>query len=232
PGDSRARRWYGFVSRYSFWYGAKGAASDELWDQLKRGTLILLYHAFGTDGERASRYVVPSRRFAGQMKLLSRLGYNVLSLNEYLEHRREHRLPPPRSVVITMDDGYRDNETVAGPILDRYGYSATVFLVTSPAKGWSQREPALAERAVLGLDQARRLHGGALRFGAHTRTHPDLTKLDATAAENEIAGSKRELERVLKTTVSAFAYPYGELNDETRRIVKEAGFAGACGVKP
>ena len=64
------------------------------------------------------------------MRWLAGRGYRILSLEEYVRCRQEHRLPPPRSVVITFDDGYADNASIAAPILAKHRFPATIFLVT------------------------------------------------------------------------------------------------------
>jgi peptidoglycan/xylan/chitin deacetylase (PgdA/CDA1 family) len=230
-----ARRWFPFIHSYSYWRGVRGAIDDpELWRRLKRGTLILMYHAFAASGERASRYIVPAKRFARQMAWLKKRGYNVISLAEYLDYRREHRFPPPKSVVITIDDGYADNDTVARPILEQLGLPATVFLVSSAGgeNGWSEHGSALAGRPLLGIADVRRMLDGPIEFGAHTRSHPVLDDLEPAEAAEEVVGSKQDLEEGLGRPIVAFAYPYGSLNAEVREIVERAGFLGACGVRP
>jgi peptidoglycan/xylan/chitin deacetylase (PgdA/CDA1 family)/glycosyltransferase involved in cell wall biosynthesis len=232
PGEGRRRDWFWFVYMLSFWSGAKAASDRELWRTLNRGVLILTYHAFGGDGERPSRYVVPARRFARQMWLLKRSRYNVISLAEYLDHRREHRFAPPRSVVITIDDGYVDTDTVARPILERYGIPATLFLITSNEGHGSQSDPALKDRPLLDVPTARDAAGSVLALGAHTRSHRDLTTLEPAEVGAEVRGSKEDLERALGAAVTTFAYPFGESSDDVRRAVREAGFISACGTKP
>jgi glycosyltransferase involved in cell wall biosynthesis len=225
-----AQAWFRFAWDYAYWSGVKAAADHDLWRSSQQGLLILRYHAFGRDGERPSRYVVSRRRFTGQMRLLKRLGFNVTSLTKYVEYRREHQFPPPNSVVITIDDGYVDADATARPILERFGLTATVFLVTSP-NGFAT-DPALSGRPMLNLANARRLHRTAIDFGAHTRTHADLTTLEPDAVREQVFGSKEDLERALGAPIRTFAYPFGEVSSQVRDIVERAGFWSACGIKP
>jgi peptidoglycan/xylan/chitin deacetylase (PgdA/CDA1 family) len=199
--------------------------------RLERGPLILLYHSVGAPGEPPSRYVVPGRRFERQMWWLKRRGYSMMSLDEVLALRREHRLPPARAVVVTLDDGYADNAEIAAPVLQRLGIPATVFLVTArAANDWTAEGP-LSGRQLLTPSEAARLNGGPLRIGAHTRTHPRLTEVDAEALETEVAGSRRDLEEALATPPVAFAYPYGKYDDAVREEVANSGFLGACTIE-
>jgi peptidoglycan/xylan/chitin deacetylase (PgdA/CDA1 family) len=85
---------------------------------------------------------------------------------------------------------------------------------------------------LLSVDEAKRLTDGGIELGAHTRTHPELTAVDAATAEDEIRGSKGDLERALGRPVEAFAYPNGAVDDRVRGLVERAGFLGAVGVKP
>lgn len=231
--DAGVRAWSSLALRHAYWSGVRTAAGDELWRRLRSGTTILGYHAFGAGGERPSRYVVPARRFARQLWWLERAGYNVVTFGEYLELRAGHRLPPPRTVVVTIDDGYVDTAAVAGPILRRFGFRATVFLVSAPA---DRRNPpgdrALAGRPMLGVEDARRLPGETFEIGSHTRTHPDLTTLSPAEARREIRDSKAELERGLGVSIAGFAYPFGACSPSVRELVGEAGYAAARGTRP
>jgi peptidoglycan/xylan/chitin deacetylase (PgdA/CDA1 family) len=231
PGDRSGDRILDFTFDYGFWCGVRDAVDDDLWERLRSPTIILLYHAFTRPGERRSRYVVSARRFARQLRWLKRRGYNVVSLRSYLVSRSEHRLPPARSVVITIDDGYADNAAVAKPILDRFGFPATIFIVSGAGltNAWSPGEPALAARPLIRLSELPRLTG-TFDFGAHTRSHCRLDEVEPALARSEIRESKRELEETLGADVDSFAYPYGAYDASAREVVREAGFSGACTV--
>jgi glycosyltransferase involved in cell wall biosynthesis len=233
PRERWARSAFRFVWDYTYWRGVRAATDAQTWRSLRRGVLILLYHAFAADGEAPSRYVVPGRMFKRQMALLKWCRFNVISVDDYVAYRREYRFPPPRSVVITADDGYADNDTVARPILERFGFTATVFLITSPDRiNPGATESPLAGRPLLDLGRAREIAGGALQFGAHTRTHPELPALDAGAVEAEVHGCRQELEQALGVQVRNFAYPFGEVDAAVQGVVEQSGFWSACGVRP
>ena len=191
--------------------------------------IVLCYHAFASNGEGASRYVIPARRFARQLKWLRRRGYRVVGLDEFLEARAAHVVPPRKTVVLTVDDGYSDVATVARPILDGLGFTATLFLIASPeASAHQGRHPALAARRTIPPARAPGLLGESFGYGAHTLTHPRLTDLVPEEAVREISGSKLELEDAVGHPVTAFAYPFGAYDRTVRRIVAESGFRAAC----
>ena len=229
-----SREWFRFVSAYAYWYGVRQAVPDrETWQRMMHGTPILMYHAFGKPEEPPSRYILPGKRFAKQMAWLKRLGYQVLSLEDYLRYRREGNLPPAKSVVITVDDGYADNYSVAYPILQRYGFKATFFLVSSKVGGTNNWDESglLRDRALMAWDQIREMQDGGMIFGAHSRTHPVLTAVAPDRARAEIAGSRDELEQELGQPILLFSYPHGKYDETTRSIVEQAGYSGACSVR-
>jgi len=231
--DAGVRAWSSLTLRHAYWCGVRAAAGDELWRRLRSGTVMLGYHAFATRGERPSRYIVPERRFARQLWWLARAGYNVVTFGEYLELRAGYRLPPPKTVVLTIDDGYVDTATVAGPTLRRFGFRATVFVVTAPSeRRRAEVVAALADRSMLGAEEAGLLPRDTFEIGSHTRTHPDLTALSAPDARREIRESKLELERVIGIPITGFAYPFGASNETVRELVEDAEYLAARGTRP
>lgn len=225
-------QWARFLHRYFYWRGVKRAMSDsDAWQRLTLGTPILVYHAFAAQGQPVGRYIVSAHQFEKQMAWLKKAGYHVLSLEEYLLYRTSGRLPPARSVIITIDDGYVDVLTIANPILHRYGYPATVFVVSGCVGDVNQwdAEDGLGGRPLLSWLDIRELVTGGIGIGAHTRTHQSLVKVSNAQIEREVQGSKAELEHNLGIPVRTFAYPFGEHDARVQLGVKEAGFIGSCG---
>lgn len=192
-----------------------------------------MYHAFGASTEPASRYVLPVRRFARQMAWLKWMGYRVISLDEYLRCRRQYSLPPRRAVVITIDDGYADNWTLAYPVLQRYNFPATIFVTTNQIGDsyYSHIDSELNGRLMLSWSQLQELTREGIAIGAHTRTHSDLTKLPLEQVQAEISGSKLDLEQALNIPIQVFSYPFGEYNEQVQTKAEEAGFLGSCTVR-
>jgi glycosyltransferase involved in cell wall biosynthesis/peptidoglycan/xylan/chitin deacetylase (PgdA/CDA1 family) len=226
-------KWYRFLFTLGYWWGVRQALPDrETWERTVKGIPILMYHAFGQPGERASQFVVPIRQFARQMAWLKRLNYHVLSLEDYVQYRLRHQLPPPRTVVLTIDDGYAEIATLVAPILRRHDFPATVFLVSGKIGGrndWTDDE-SLAGRPLMTWPTIKAIDYQGIRFGAHTQTHPRLTGIPAVQACVEIAGAKADLERELQRPVITFAYPYGDYDEQIQAMVAEAGFLGGCTV--
>ena len=122
-------------------------------------------------------------------------------------------LPP---LLITFDDAYAETAIHAFPTLHRYGFGAVVFAVTGQLGGtntWDRQEPGAQSAPLMTTEDIRRWSRDGIDFGAHTRTHPSLTSLSRCEIEDEIRGSKHDLETLLDANVDCFAYPYGLHND-------------------
>ncbi len=218
-----------FSSDYAYWYGVRRNMHAAAWKRVARGTPILLYHAFGTDV--ASRFVTAPRSLSLQLQLLARLGYRTITLEALADAVRSGTPPPSRTIVLTADDGYADNEALVRA-LARNGFRASIFLVSSRLGGTAEwnTDPALRARALVSADEARGLQRDVVEVGAHTRSHASLPDLPDEAVEDEIAGSKQELEAVLGSPVTSFAYPYGRHDERSVAAVERAGFTAACTV--
>ena len=225
------RRGRKFLLSYYYWRGVRQAVKDRFtWQSITRAPLILMYHAVAGSHEPAGRFLVPLRRFKFQMWWLKFARYRVLGLEDLLDDRREHRLPPGRSVVLTFDDGYADNRRLAFPVLREHGFRATFFVVTRCIGGKNVWDSSgeLAGRPLLSWSEVSDLLEAGMQIGAHTQHHVAIPDLPADEAEREIAGSRTDLERELERPIRAFAYPYGLLDSSTPAAVARAGFDGAC----
>ena len=225
------REWYRFVYSYCYWQGVRRAVlEDDTWQRLTRSPIILSYHAFAGPGEPPTRYVIPRRRFALQMAWLKWRGYHVISLEAFLRDRCEYRLSPARSIILTFDDGYADNRTIAYPILRRYGFPAMIFLVSGgvgDTNRWD-RDGELAGRPLLSWSDVREMLHWGIRFGAHTRRHVPLSLVPLSTVKDEAEGSQADLERGLGLPILTFAYPHGDYSPAIQAVVERSGFLGAC----
>ena len=188
------------------------------------GLRILFYHRVA---DARDPLAIAPRRFAEHMEELRSQGYRVLDVVAAMDE------PDEGVVGLSFDDGYRDVAANALPVLERHGFRATVFVSPAVVDGsatftwYDEQPPVLGWSEIVALDA-----GSALRFEAHTLTHPDLTALDAGAAEHEIAGSKAALETRLGRPVRAFCYPAGVYGPRERALVERAGFELATTCEP
>jgi peptidoglycan/xylan/chitin deacetylase (PgdA/CDA1 family) len=191
-----------------------------------------MYHAFDTR-EVGDRYVISAKKFRRQLGIISLLGYRVIGLGEFIAAMRDGGELPNRPVVITIDDGYRDNLEVAAPILRERGLKATVFIVSGrigKSNNWDETG-AVAGRELVDESHAAFLRRAGLEIGAHTRTHASLIEVDDAAVIDEVSASRAELDGLLDDRQSTFAYPYGQFDDRSVAAVEEAGFRGAVTVE-
>ena len=178
-----------------------------------RALRVLMYHKINDhDGNPLS---VPVALFDEQMAQLGELGYTVVDLDSVLAHYVDRKPLPPRAVLITFDDGYRDNLENAVGVLRRHGYPAVLFmpigyLDTSLPLPHEER---LAQRGVvnrtLDWSDLPELERGGIRVEAHGISHRPLADLEVDEAAREIALSKLRLEDALGRPVRAFAYVKG-----------------------
>jgi peptidoglycan/xylan/chitin deacetylase (PgdA/CDA1 family) len=165
---------------------------------------------------------VPPSDFAAQLAYLAEHGYRTIGLEEvagYLAGERRDP-PPPRSVVLTFDDGYRDNYEAAYPLLKKHGFRATIFMVS----GFVDRP------GYLTWAQLREMAASGITIGGHTLSHPDLTRLKPVDVMREVAESKAILEHGIGRPVHFFAYPSGRYNQQVVEALKAAGYQGAVTV--
>lgn len=224
-------KWSIFLRQYCFWRGVRRAmGAGETWRRLTYGVPILMYHAFGGKGEAATRYVLPIRNFKMQMWLLRLLRYRVISLDEYLEFLVEGQLPPVRAIVLTIDDGYEDNYLLVYPVLKQFGFPTTIFLVSNYLGKTNRWDPdsVLTGRALFGLREAKEMQENGISFGAHTHSHPALTRLSKEDVTEQICRSKVELEHILGRPIRLFSYPYGDYDQKVAAVVQKAYFEAAC----
>jgi peptidoglycan/xylan/chitin deacetylase (PgdA/CDA1 family) len=203
----------------------------DTWARLTHAPVILMYHALGRDGVPPSRHVLPRRRFARQMAWLRSRGYPVIRMSDFVADRTAGRLPPARSVIITFDDGYRDNCDLALPVLARNGFPAMIFLVTGAVGGVNHWDHAgdLTGRPILSRRDIQDMVAAGIEFGGHTRNHVSLTETGADRTQEEISGSLTELaDYTGQPAWPVFAYPHGRFNPAVAAAVEQAGFSAAC----
>ena len=183
---------------------------------------ILIYHSVRphSAGETAMQlhYEVAPDAFESQLKYLRDNGYTVISLEYLVESLSDNITLPPKSIVITFDDGWKNQYGYAFPLLKKYADTAT-FFITSDYVGGGY---------FLTWDQIRVMDNSGMTIGGHTRTHPYLVSVkDPAVLKNEITGSKLLIEKQIGHSIDLFAYPYGHYNDTVIQAVKDAGFRSA-----
>ena len=138
---------------------------------------------------------------------------------------------PDRAVVLTFDeDGFEDFHRQALPLLDRYGFTATLYVTT----GWVEDAGPLPAGArpgrMLCWNQVAEVAGAGIEIGAHSRLHPQLDQLPRQQLREELRVSKAQLEDRLSRPVPGLAYPFGYSSAAVREEARGAGHGYACAV--
>ena len=188
----------------------------------KRGVRIVHYH-YVFDDERSP--------FEEQLRFLAR-EFHPVSLTDAVDRLRLGKVEG-NEVVVTFDDGFRNQLDNAAPVLAEHGFSACFFLVTELLGAPPERVPAFCrERLHLPLpvepldwDGAARLLEHGHEIGSHTRSHADLTTLSPEALLDELAASREELSRRLGA-VRHLSAPYGDRARFSERVAEAARAAG------
>ncbi len=216
-GDELER--YGRASLFAGGYGAG-----------EKRCVILMYHRFRLIP--ANKYEVSHADFRAQLEYIARNGYEVISVDQLVEalQTNEPDLLPPRSVVITVDDGYRSVYDYAWPVLAEYGFPFAVYIYTNyvGAGGKSMTWHELSELAADDL----------VTIGAHSISHGNLASSKKTGAaypywvERELTYPKHRLEAATGRPVRTFAWPYGSFNSYALGVAIKAGYEGLLTVVP
>lgn len=189
---------------------------------------ILCYHRFAEDC--SSALCTPARVFDMQMNYLKENGYRAVSMKKFFDFLNYRQALPNKSVIITIDDGYRSIYNIAYPILKKYGYSATLFIYTDYV--------GVSNRAMT-WDLLMKMKADGFEIGSHTLSHADLTKQEKDEnfntylkrIETELRLSKKIIDTKLGQDTIFLAYPYGKYNKQVLKISKRLGYKSAVSVK-
>ncbi len=206
------------------------------WRPCKKGLPILMYHKIGNppEGSKLKKLWVSTDMFRRQMDYLKRHHYNPVTFTDLYNHWDGIKPLPANPMVITFDDGYKNNFELALPILKEFGFRATLFVVVQTV-GWDNKwhDPASETRIpMVSWDELKGLRDAGWEIGSHTMNHPRLTRLELKEATLEMEKSRRTIEEFLGTAPDTFAYPYGDGEDSVvlRDAAKKAGYRVAVGV--
>lgn len=208
--------------------------------------VLMYHHVSPVDG----MITVSTANFEQQLQWLRSHGYRSLTCDEFAGHL-EGRPVPPRSVLITFDDGYLDNWVYAYPLMKQYGFKGVIFVVTSwigdgavrPHLGQNELpetpahrecedriEQGRADEVMLRWSEIDAMRAeGVFEFHSHTHTHTRWDLAPDSAAKNdhmrqELALSRSTLEERLGSVSPHFCWPQGYFDDDYVRLAQEAGF--------
>jgi len=192
-----------------------------------RGLPILMYHQI--DLARRDALTVTRDQFESHLAWLSAAGYQAISCRQLIDHIDHGRPLPERPVLITFDDGYTNNLTHACPLLEQYGFRATMFLPVAwlgKSNGWDDGREPIASAAQLAA-----VGGDVLEFGLHSLRHDNLEAKTAREIGDDARRSLAELERQGLRVTPALAYPYGRYPRRPEAQAAMAAELSAAGVR-
>ena len=189
---------------------------------------ILTYHRFAENCN--SPLCMPKSIFELQMRYLKENGYHVITAKELLAFLGYRQGLPQKSVLITMDDGYRSVYNIAYPILKEYGFTATLFIYTSFVG---------VSKMAITWNQLKEMQSEGFTIGSHTIYHSDLTQPKDGETEpefmarikEELYGSKKIIDQKLGQDTYIIAYPFGYYDQISIQMAKKAGYKMAMSVK-
>ncbi|MBC7236012.1 MAG: polysaccharide deacetylase family protein [Chloroflexi bacterium] len=189
---------------------------------------ILMYHYLsappaGADAIRRDLSVSPAQ-FEEHLQALRAGGYTAITLYDLTLALQIGATLPDRPIVITFDDGYRDNYVNALPLLQRYGFVATFFLITGLI------DEGRAEYVT--WEQVIEMHQAGMEIGAHGYSHVDLRGRDVDYLVWQMLGSKEAIEARIGEPVRFFCYPSGKYDALGIQVLKSAHYWGAVTVHP
>lgn len=161
---------------------------------------------------------VSSQEFEEQMEYLYKNNYHTITPDQLLAYLKCGQQLPDKPIVITFDDGYLDNYTNAYPIMKKYGFTGTIFIVTNLV-GHDPR--------FITWDQVREMQDNGIVFGSHTANHTSLTSLTKEQIMAELTQSRDEMARQLGKLPNYFAYPTGTYNSGVEEMVRSVGYKAA-----
>jgi peptidoglycan/xylan/chitin deacetylase (PgdA/CDA1 family) len=189
---------------------------------------VLMYHSVEEYENDPLLITVSPRRFTAQMAWLRRQGLRGVSMRDLLTAEASGQA---RGMVgLTFDDGYTDFATEVVPVLVRYGFTATVFMVAGQLGGYNVWDGDGPRKTLMTADELRQVARAGMEVASHTVNHMFLEMADDAELNLELKESRMILEDVLDRDVTGFAYPYGLASAREVDAARAAGYSYACAI--
>ncbi len=190
--------------------GVKGFEGDKV--------PVLCYHAIRevlpTDGPDQKAYSVSPGNFAAQMRALAENGYTTVSPEDLRLYLTKKTPLPEKPIVITFDDGRKDQFSIAAPEMEKHGFKGVFYIMTV----------SLGRKNYMAKADVKTLSDKGHTIGLHTWDHHKVTGYKGDDWEIQIEKPKKMLEALIEKEVNSFAYPYGVWNIAAADSLKNRGF--------
>lgn len=184
-----------------------------------RTVMVLNYHKVVDEHMSLS---VPLADFEQHMKWLKEYGYTSITPEELYDFIVSGSQLPEKPVLITFDDGYKDNYTNAYPIMKKYGFKGTIFVVTGFLGVYDN---------YMTWEQAKELADNGFSIESHTYSHKSMTEASDEEISKELTKSRDTIKNKLGIEADFMAYPTGTYNLHIAELVQKAGYKGAFTIK-
>jgi peptidoglycan/xylan/chitin deacetylase (PgdA/CDA1 family) len=179
---------------------------------------VLCYHAIrevqkGDSGDQKA-YSVSPENFALQMKTLSENGYTTITPDQLKDYYAGHQPLPEKPIMITFDDGRKEQYTIGAETMDKYGFKGVFFIMTV----------SLGRNHYMSRDDVKALSAKGHIIGCHTWDHHKVTSYKGEDWTLQLSKPKKQLEDLTQKPVTAFAYPYGVWDPIAADSLKSHGF--------
>lgn len=208
-------------------YGAIRSVSLAAGAEMDERPRMIGYHAIGEGQDDLS---VSVGQFRQQLDWLLEHRFRVLTVRQWWQMSQAGKAVPPRSVILSFDDGFRSVSDCAAPLLAERGMPASVFLILDyigRSNAYDQPFLHRPESPLLDWPAIERLQRAGWDFQSHTRRHLPVSGLPEAILAEEVAGSRQRLSSRLGASVDFFCYPYGAFDAAALQAVRQAGYAAA-----
>ncbi len=188
---------------------------------------ILVYHKVDPRLEWGITRLSPSR-FARQMEFLAQSGYQTISFRELFQ--KSFTNPNQKKIILTFDDAYQSIYQYAFPILKKYQFTASLFIISDFVGSYNLWDvhPGWRKFKHLEWKEINSLVQAGWEIGSHSSTHPDLRKCPDERLLDELVNSKAEIKKQTGEEPQILSYPFGRYDARLIQFVKKAGYLGAC----
>ena len=192
---------------------------------------VIMYHRVINKSENEGIYgtYIYEDIFRKHLQYLKDKNYTVITFKDLDKIGWRNRFEKGKKyIILTFDDGYKDNYDLAFPILKEFDFKATIFLMgRSTYNEWDVKAGGEIEFPLMSVEMIKEMQDYGIEFGAHTFNHPKLNTLSNEEIEYQIVDVKKPLEEKIGKEIITFAYPYGILNDYAKKMTKKAGYTFA-----
>lgn len=181
---------------------------------------ILMYHYISEPppgaGDLRRDLSVPPQLFEQHLRYFRDAGYHSIGLADLVLYLQTGMPLPPKPIIFTFDDGYADHYVHAFPLLQKYGFRGTFFIIT----GFADE----GREGYLSWDEIKAMHDAGMEIGVHGYTHTDLRGRDTDYIVWQSLGPREAIETRLGVPPHIFCYPFGSYDEQVIAVVRSAHY--------